>query len=91
MLILHNKAKQIFIPLLKILVAILSMAFIIQKAISQEEYYDVLRKSQQSGDTRPFIYFIYRIATRSIREYIDDIQLELQDNEIQPLNYNLNI
>ena len=57
----------------------------------REEYYDVLRKSQQSGDTRPFIYFIYRIATRSIREYIDDIQLELQDNEIQPLNYNLNI
>ena len=57
----------------------------------REEYYDVLRKSQQSGDTRPFIYFIYRIATRSIKEYIDDIQLELQDNEIQPLNYNLNI
>ena len=57
----------------------------------REEYYDVLRKSQQSGDTRPFIYFIYRIATRSIKEYIDDIQLELHDNEIQPLNYNLNI
>lgn len=42
MLITDNKAKQIFIPLLKILVAILSIGFILKTTLNQKESFAIL-------------------------------------------------
>ena len=45
----------------------------------RDEYYEVLRTAQRTGDTRPFIYFIYHVACRSQGEYISELKLSLED------------
>jgi Fic family protein len=48
---------------------------VVIKLEDKPRYYEVLRQAQVSGDTRPFIYFIYQVTERTIAEY----QTSLQD------------
>lgn len=43
------------------------------KVEDRTQYYYVLRLAHETGDTRPFVYFIYQIAYRSIMEYLSEL------------------
>ena len=46
---------------------------ILIKVDDRPNYFEALRSAQKSGDTRPFIYFIFGMALRSIDEYKDEL------------------
>lgn len=39
----------------------------------RETYFTALRKSQETEDTRPFIYFLYQVALRSTSRYLTEL------------------